>query len=109
MPLDSENKKELESLTKLLEDAEAKRLSLLKKKLEPLTSREAYALLGYITRLEKIKDRYSSHEKSIPKEWISDEVGYDQHELQHGLAKLIGIAAAPSSNEKEDHPKSSDT
>ena|ERR1700722_8631327 len=68
---------------------------------EKMNRKEARAILGYITYLENIKTFSSTGIVSTLK---GPDVakGYDKHNLDTGLIKLVGMAARePSSDEKE--------
>jgi hypothetical protein len=94
-PPNPEAEKELRELAKLLH-RNGPRLPT-----EGLKPKEALALLGYITNLEKITKYYRTQTESISAEKIEDEARYDKRDLDSGLIKLVGLAAAPPSTDRK--------
>lgn len=83
-----------------MEDAAARGSKFRKEKPEPLTSEEAYALLGYITRLESDVNYYRSRISSIPTEETHKRGKFEKKDLEHAFTKLVGLAGThQSSNE----------
>ncbi len=89
--MDDEMKDERESLKKAFREAEANRSEFLTRKQTPITSTEAYALLGYITALET--DLNEVHASSTAKGTPRGPKDYNQSDLNSALNKIVIIAA----------------
>ncbi len=83
---DSEGEKKLASLVKLFPKGKS---TLLVQKIE---QKEARAILGYITYLEAITANSRTQPNSASKE-LTIKKDYNQHDLDTGLLKLLGIAS----------------
>ena len=94
--MSSESDEELAALAKILEANVKGRHS--RRKLGPITPKEAAALIGYIESFEMASEK-QTHSVTDKGDY---EVKYDKNELQSGLTKLVEIAAASNSDVRED-------
>ena len=90
--LNSDSDEELKALAKIIETSVKGRHS--KRKLGPITPKEAAALIGYIESFEMASEK-QIHSVTDKGDY---EVKYDKNALQSGLTKLVGIAAAANSD-----------
>ena len=89
--MSSESDEGLAALAKIVEASVKGRHS--RRKLGPMTSKEAVALIGYIESFEMASEK-QTHSVTDKGDY---EVKHDKNELQSGLIKLVEIAAAPNS------------
>jgi len=94
--LNSDSDEELKALVKIIETSVKGRHS--KRKLGPITPKEAAALIGYIESFEMASEK-QTHSVTDKGDY---EVEYDKNDLQSGLTKLVEIAAASDSDTRGD-------
>jgi|SRR5437867_2419957 len=99
--MSSESAEELAALAKIVEASVKGSHS--RRKLGPITPKEAAALLGYIDSIEMI---IAKRTRNVTDREDRD-VDYDKDKLQTGLIKLVKIAATPTTEETE-HGSSSE-
>ena len=89
--MSSESDEELAALAKILEAKVKGRHS--RRKLGPITPKEAVALIGYIESFDMASEKriHNVTDKG------NHEIKYNRNELQSGLTKLVEIAAASNS------------
>src|SRR5713226_7992783 len=94
--MSSESNEELAALTKIVEASVKGGHS--RRKLGPISPKEAAALIGYIESFEMASEK-QIHSVTDKGDY---EVKYDENELQSGLTKLVEIAAASNSDVRGD-------